>query len=285
MPGQRSAPRPRHRKKRTARSAGLTARTADRHRLYELAVQSPEVEIDFLNRVYKKRNGRRPLILREDFCGTALTSSTWVRQSPQHRAFGVDLHGPTLRWAREHNLGWLAEEEKGRVTLTQGDVLSTPQKPRADVLAAMNFSYWVFKTRRALLEYFRAAHANLADDGIFVCDCFGGYESQQDVEETRKCPGFTYVWEQADYDPITADLRCHIHFRFPDGTEKRRAFTYNWRLWSIPEVCEMLVEAGFSNPTVYWEGSDEKGGGDGVFRPRKRGEICAGWIAYITAEP
>ena len=31
----------------------------------------------------------------------------------------------------------------------------------------------------------------------------------------------------------------------------RRAFQYNWRLWTIPELREMLVAAGFSQTYVW----------------------------------
>ena len=34
---------------------------------------------------------------------------------------------------------------------------------------------------------------------------------------------------------------------------------------------------------VYWEGDDGRGGGDGVLRPRARGECCASFVAYIVA--
>ena len=50
-------------------------------------------------------------------------------------------------------------------------------KPKADLTCAMNFSYCVFKTRRELLEYFRAARASLVDDGLFVMDLHGGSEA------------------------------------------------------------------------------------------------------------
>ncbi|MFB0986479.1 MAG: hypothetical protein QMB94_09280, partial [Phycisphaerales bacterium] len=62
-------------------------------------------------------------------------------------------------------------------------------------------------------------------------------------------------------------------------------FTYEWRLWTIPEIRELLIEAGFSKVTVWWEGDDEAGEeGDGEFEPSERGEACPGWIAYLTAE-
>jgi hypothetical protein len=31
----------------------------------------------------------------------------------------------------------------------------------------------------------------------------------------------------------------------------RRAFTYNWRLWSVADVAELLREAGFSHVAVW----------------------------------
>ena len=52
----------------------------------------------------------------------------------------------------------------------------------------------------------------------------------------------------------------------------------------MPEVRELLAEAGFAKSTVYWEGSDEDGDGNGVFEPEERGEADAGWIAYIIAQ-
>jgi hypothetical protein len=64
----------------------------------------------------------------------------------------------------------------------------------------------------------------------------------------------------------------------------KKAFTYVWRLWTLPEILEMLAETGFKNPTVYWEGTDEDGEGDGVFTPETKGEADAGWIAYLVAE-
>jgi hypothetical protein len=55
-------------------------------------------------------------------------------------------------------------------------------------------------------------------------------------------------------------------------------------LWTLPEILEMLTETGFKNPTVYWEGTDEDGDGDGEFTPESQGEADAGWIAYLVAE-
>jgi hypothetical protein len=95
---------------------------------------------------------------------------------------------------------------------------------------------------------------------------------------------FTYIWDQQSYNPITGELTCKIHFAFPDGSRIRDAFTYHWRLWGLKEIREMLDEAGFARTTVYWEGDDDDGGGNSIFTPSERGEACASWVCYITAE-
>ena len=272
-------------RRRRASHHRYTAATADKHLLYERSVQSPEAEIAFVDRVYRKARGRLPDLLREDFCGTAFTSCTWARTRPGNHAIGVDLDAKTLEWAIAHNLAWLNDEERQRVELVRGDVLHVRSDPPADVVLALNFSYFIFKRRADLLAYFKAARRNVRDDGLFVCDAYGGYEAQQVMEETRRQGGFTYVWDQSSYNPVTGETLCRIHFRFPDGTQLRNAFTYDWRLWTLPEIRELLEEAGFARSTVHWEGSDSKGGGNGIFRPTTTGEVCAGWIAYVAAEP
>jgi hypothetical protein len=66
----------------------------------------------------------------------------------------------------------------------------------------------------------------------------------------------------------------------------RRAFSYNWRLWTLPEIRELLGEAGFSRVIVYWQGTDEETGEpDGIFKPATVGDADPGWICYLTAEP
>ncbi|MCA9297734.1 MAG: hypothetical protein KDA28_01630, partial [Phycisphaerales bacterium] len=60
----------------------LTAKTADRHILYQESVQNVEAEIDFVDEQFRKRRGRHARRLREDFCGTANTSCEWVRRRP-----------------------------------------------------------------------------------------------------------------------------------------------------------------------------------------------------------
>jgi SAM-dependent methyltransferase len=270
-------------KKKKKKPKGPTkAELADRHALYQSTVQSPEADCEFFETVYKDLRGKAPLVLREDFCGTANISCVWVESGKKRRAIGVDLDGPTLDWGREHNLSRLGKKTRERVELHQADVLDGPGDA-ADITCAMNFSYCVFKTRDTLLRYFQVAQGKLADDGIFVCELYGGTEAIVEITDEREYDEFDYEWEQAKYNPITAVTLCHIHFRFDDGSRLDNAFTYDWRLWTIPELRELLTEAGFSEVMVYWEGVDDDGEGTGEFLPTEEEENQESWLVYIVA--
>ncbi len=260
-----------------------TAATSDKHELYELSVQEPEAEIEFIHKVWKERRRRVPRSLREDFCGTAAMSTAWVKHRATNTAIGVDIDQSVLDWGTAHHVSRLTPAQRKRLTLVRGDVM-TVQTPKVDTVLAMNFSYFLFKTRPLLRKYFERVHRALAPDGIFILDAYGGSDSFAEMEEERHLDGFTYVWDQNKYNPITGDVVNHIHFRFPDGTQIKKAFTYDWRLWTLPEIQELLVEAGFRNVDVYWEGTDKRGEGNGEFSATRQGEACPGWIAYIVGE-
>lgn len=171
---------------------------------------------------------------------------------------------------------------------------------RFDVVLAMNFSYWCFNTRDQMLTYFRAAREALVADGILFMDFYGGADALKEMTERRKIARepltphrkqagwyngpYTYLWEQERYNPITGLLISHIGFKFPDGSRLKRAFSYQWRLWTLPELRDILHEAGFIKTTVHWEGDDAKGGGNGIFTPSEDGDACPSYICYITAE-
>lgn len=272
-------------RRRPTRQPKLTAATADRHQLYTDAVQNVESEIDFVDETYKSLRKRKAVRLREDFCGTAQTSAEWVRRRPTNTAIGLDLDEPTLQWGRDNVLSTLTDEQRERLILKKRDVRDPGKRGRdMDIILAMNFSYNALMQRADLLAYFKAARKSLAPGGLFIMDCYGGYESLMEQEERRACRGFTYVWEQVKYNPIDATLDTAIHFEFKDGTEMRNAFTYHWRLWTLSELRDILAEAGFAKTTVYWEGDDGKGGGDGNFKPATKGDADASWIAYIVSE-
>ena len=256
---------------------------ADRHELYEESVQNVEEECEFVATNFQKLRGRPARSFREDFCGTASACCEWVRNGADRTAIGVDLDAEVLGWGLENRVGRLSAAPKARVQLIEENVLSV-QTGKVDVVGAFNFSYFIFQQRELMKDYFRSVYDSLEDDGVFFLDAFGGYEAFEEMKEKTKYDEFTYVWEQATYYPISGEMTCYIHFKFPDGSKMKRAFEYTWRLWTLPEIVEMLSETGFRNPTVYWEGTDKDGDGDGVFKPDERGEADAGWIVYIIAE-
>lgn len=260
-----------------------TARSADRHVLYQQAVQTPREDAGYIARLFRRFRGRPAELLREDFCGTAALSCAWVRLRRSHHALGVDRNARTLSWAKRHNLGVLDAEQRERITLLRANVLDVT-RPRADVVAALNFSYFAFKTRDLLRRYFRVVRGSLAADGLLLLDAFGGSEGQELLIERRRCKGFTYLWEHAAFDPITNGIRCHIHFQFPDGGRMDKAFTYNWRLWSLIEIQEVLRESGFARVEVHWEATNHRTGeGNGKFRRTTRGQAIPSWVAHIIA--
>jgi SAM-dependent methyltransferase len=259
------------------------ADNADRHVLYQKSVQCVEAEIDFVDETFSTLRGRLATRLREDFCGTGNTSCEWVRRRPANTALGVDLDAEVLAWGDEHNRAALGEAAR-RMRFARANVLEVECEPM-DVVLAMNFSYWILKDRAATRQYFRRVRDTLTDDGIFFLDCYGGYEASQVMKERTKHEGFTYVWEQADYNPITGAMKCNIHFEFPDRSRMKNAFRYEWRLWTLPEVQELLVEAGYRDVTVYWEEWDEEADeGSGIYHPATTAEQDAAWVCYVVAQ-
>lgn len=259
------------------------AEQADIHELYEQSVQNVENEVIFLQTTFKELTGRTGYLLREDFCGTASLACEWARLGKEYSSIGVDIDPAVLDWGRKNRVGRLNPDEQARVSLIESNVL-TAETAKVDMLAAFNFSYWIFDERATMLRYFRRCYESLKDDGVFFLDLFGGPESMEETKEKTKQDGFTYVWHQAEFHPVTNHIQCYIHFRFPDGSKLKRAFSYSWRLWTAPELRDVLLDAGFRDVTVYWEGEDEDGEGNGEFSPDPKGEADLAWIAYIVAE-
>jgi hypothetical protein len=270
-------------RRRRARPTATLARRADKYRLYQEAVQDPEGDVVRVRRMFERIYGRPPETLREDFCGTAAFAAAWVASHRARRAVAVDLDPEPLAWGRAEHERLLRPGQRARLRLVRGDVRRV-RTARVDVLAAFNFSYFLFKARAELLAYFRRVRAQLNREGLFVLDAYGGPEAMEPRRERRRVGGFTYVWDQHRFDPITHDVVCHIDFEFRDGSRLRRAFSYHWRLWTVAELRDLLADAGFADTTVYWEGTES--GTDepnGIFRPRRHAEEDPAWVAYLVA--
>ena len=259
------------------------AETIDRFELYEAAVQNVEQECALVDFLFRQIRGRTAKILREDFCGSASAACEWVRLRKSNVAFGIDIDAEVLAWGRKHRIESMKKTRRQRISLIQSDVLEVDTPP-ADVVVAFNFSYWVLRQRRQLLDYFRRVFDSLHDDGIFFLDAFGGPTSLAVVRERTRMDGFDYVWHQASYEPVTGHMKTHIHFEFPDGSRIKKAFSYEWRVWTLPEILDLLEEAGFVNVTTWFELRDDDGEGLGEWLPDPAGPNDPAWIANITAE-
>lgn len=254
----------------------------DKYLLYHESVQSVETDAQFLEKVFIDLRGKKPKVFREDFCGTFALSCEWVKLRPYHRAVGVDLDPEPMEYGKREYLSQLKEQQKKRLELVEGNVL-TSKLPSADLVAAMNFSYFIFKKRSQMKQYFENVFKSLNKNGVFLVDLFGGSQCYDAIEDRTPHKGFTYYWDQTGFDPVSNEALFHIHFKV-GKTKVKKVFTYDWRLWSIPELREIMEEVGFKKTHVYWEGTNSKGGGNGIFTRTEKGEPCLSWIAYIVAE-
>ena len=259
------------------------AERADIHELYEQAVQSVDTEVEFVEETFRALRGRDAVGFREDFCGTASAACQWVRTGSGRYAIGVDNYLGVLEWGRQNRVARLPEADRARVKLLHDDVRTVVTEP-VDIVGAFNFSYFLFKTRDELRNYFVHVRDTLTEDGVFFLDAFGGPEAIEVQKEKTKFDDFTYIWDQAEFHPVTHHMLCHIHFRFPDGSKIKKAFSYDWRLWTLPEIRELLLEVGFASARVYWEGEDEDGEGNGEFTESATGTPDLAWVSYIVAE-
>lgn len=251
----------------------------DRHDLYELCVQSPTHLVPLIRAIH----GANPLVLAEDFCGTASLSHEWAGQVEGARAIGVDADSEVIARARARNTP--------NVQLIQGDVIdaTNPIEHGADVLFVGNFSIGYWHTRPDLLRYLRHAHARLAantsperklrvplsgqtsngprarNSSLFLCDTYGGDSAfvPGHVHRDHRAPGgrlVRYTWEQREADPLTGMVLNALHFRVSRAgiieQELHDAFTYHWRLWSVPELRDAMLEAGFTTTEVYAKVAD-----------------------------
>ncbi|XP_050369050.1 uncharacterized protein LOC126787171 [Argentina anserina] len=184
------------------------------------------------------------------------------------------------------------------------------QLPARDIGCAFNYSCCCLHQRAELVLYFKHVLDVLSKKGgIFVMDLYGGTSSECKLRLQRKFANFTVqyfflyshyflscavFWEQAEFDIIERKTRISLHFHPKKQQKKlRRAFSYSWRLWSLPEIKDCLKEAGFQS-VHFWlrEMQDtreiRKTEGFGAGRDIKYEEVTKfeqqdAWNAYVVA--
>lgn len=261
-------------------------KTPSKYYLYEQSVQSPEAHIELLAQICTEMGNAGARHMREDFCGTGMLSCHWVAKHPENTAIGLDLDPEPLDYGRKHHIGSLPQSQRRRVKLERGNVL-TPGRGKFDLVVAGNFSFFIFKKRDVLLNYFKKVRNSLSTGGVFTLEMAGGPGMITKSRENRtitvpKVGKIVYTWHQREFDPITHDALYSIHFKLPNGRKMAHAFEYDWRLWTIPEVRDALLEAGFSRTAVYWEKEDKRGRGTGEYERAENGDNSHAWIAQVV---
>lgn len=234
--------------------------------LYEICVQSPRHVASMLRKVHRGH----AVTLREDFCGTAAVARRWcldaLRAGDSARAIAIDADGPTVAHARKR-----AEDDglRGQCRVLEGDCLAkhapAADEP-ADIVFAGNFSIGYAHRRTTLMGYLKRSLARLRASplgpGVLAVDTYGGADAMQLGQIRRRHIGprgeiVHYLWTHEYADPVTGMVTNSISFEVERDGEiidrQPRTFVYEWRLWSIAELREAMLEAGFAAVDVYRE--------------------------------
>lgn len=259
----------------------------DKYALYQAAVQDPDQDIQIYANIYKAVKRDAAKILREDFCGTFAFSCAWVRADKNNVSLALDLDPEPLAYGRKHHLPRLSADERERLNVMQENVMTTTS-PKADLVVANNFSFFIFKERSDLVRYCKSVHKSLSAKGIMAVELAGGPEMMKKDRERRTVvlengQKYVYHWEQKSFNPTTHNGLWAIHFSFPDGSKIKDAFTYDWRLWTIPEVRDCMREAGFARTHVVWE-KQILGEPSGQYVKGDDMPNDTFWIAYVVGE-
>lgn len=261
-----------------------------KYSLYEYAVQSPEVHVEWISRFHLEATGVVANKLREDFCGTFALSTAWIKSNESRMALGIDLDPEPLLFGKKKRLNQLKLSEKKRLLICEGNVLTPPRFFKPDTIAACNFSFCIFREREVLKEYFKSCFKTLNSPGTLILELAGGPGMIEQSKETKsiyrgKKKAYTYVWDQKSFDPIHRHGTYAIHFRLKDKkrTWLKDAFVYEWRLWTIPELRDLLREVGFSTTTVYWE-TEHEGKATGEYLAMEKGDNAFAWVTYLVAQ-
>ena len=263
------------------------AKPFNKYTYYEASVQTPEEHVRIFDRMFSEIRGRVAMKLKEDFCGTFLISCEWVRSHPHRLSLGVDLDPEPIAYGRTHGFTRLTPTEKKRVKILKADVCTPMKSEKIDIIGAGNFSFNIFKTKEQMIKYFKAAYQTLGKDGIFVLEMAGGpgfiaKGKEQKTYTVKEIGKYMYYWDQKSFDPIQNYGVYAIHFREPSGNLRKDVFVYDWRIWTIPELRDMMEIAGFSSSKVYWEAADRKGDGTGDYVQTEKGDNAFAWIAFVV---
>lgn len=278
-----------------------------RYDLYRACVQDGGRMVRFLKAVHAagagaesargrgQKGGQAARVLRDDFAGPAGLACAWASESAEHVGIGVDVDAEPLEHAP------VTGEIARRVRLVKGDVTTCQEK--ADVIAAMNFAMCELHTRMEALAYLRGVLASLESGGIFACDLYGGVHAWTPGAlvtfakgpvgpKGEKVGRIEYHWQQKHADAVSGMVENHLHFKISAVAAKKlgvqatwgSAFVYRWRLWSIAELRDLMLEAGFAKVEVYGQMGEAVDDAGGLHvRPVEAGEeLEEDYVVYVV---
>lgn len=269
--------------------------------LYEVAVQDPVAQARVLRHVHQSILGEVPTHLREDFAGLASDSIAWIQLDPTHRAVAVELDPELVRRGRERATRILGRRAP-HLDFIQSSVqaLDAGRAAPADIVCALNFSIGYLRRRKELTTYLAGACKVLDKGGIFVANAFGGPANLQPRtvthsiparkarRESPALPAFLYHWEIRRHNPVNQLGEFRIHFEIPSASgasprHLRDAFIYRWRLWSLPELTEALLDAGFDRAEVWRHSLEPSADGPRVsIGPVRSLARLEAWVVYVV---
>lgn len=264
----------------------MSNKKLDKHLLYLMSVQDPIGDVERISNIYRSIFSNDALVLREDFSGTFALSCCWVQSNPKREALAIDIDEEAINYGIMNYQENLEEAEKTRVAPIVGNSIAKTSK--VDIVATFNFSYCLLHKRADLLKYLKCVYESLSEEGILILDIFGGSDSEipevqeREVSSEGEMGSFLFEFERKDFNPISRIANYSIHFKFDDGVEFNDAFTYEFRMWSITEIRDLLEEAGFSCSKVFWEDFDDDGLGNGEYYETEVEENSINWSAYIV---
>jgi predicted RNA methylase len=296
-----------------------------RHDLYELAVTNALPMAGFLFAVHQNGAPRPPVALREDFSGTAALARGWLALNARHRAIAVDRDKRVLHRAIEvlgsaiTSMRFTTRAADVLATNDRADILAATNFPLGYFHSRTDLLTYLRHARRCTNKHgiFVAdlyGGSNALDLGITSRRVLGPRPWGSD-QAIGSAPGTTpksssrrkaratqranaaallYHWEQAAANPTNNLVTNHIHFELPprsafNATSRtrhiRNAFTYHWRLWSIPELRDAMLDAGFARVEIYDRLADgiDADGTTYVAPLRDEDELDDPYVVYIVA--
>lgn len=260
--------------------------TTDKHALYLASVQDPISDVGRISDIYFEIFDKEADLLREDFSGTFAISCCWVESHEDRKAIALDIDEEALNYGKTRYLKNMGSDEQSRVKVLKQNSISKTEL--VDMICTFNFSYCLLHTRSVLVDYLKKANESLNEEGMIIMDIFGGSDSEipevqeRNIDNNDQIAPFSFEFVREDFNPINRHANYHINFKYEEGTQVLKAFSYHFRMWSITELRDCLEEAGFSKTLVYWEDFDKEGFGSGEFTQTEKELNSINWNAYVV---